>query len=122
MQAFILAIVFLALLSGSRAFTSRGLLSVRKTSTSKSVIYSEVPEPSGEKSKGFGAVKKVEQKVEEKDAGTTTYEAQAKRGVPEYNIFLRPQNGTDAEWVPVGSMVISESSAVISLAFWFDDY
>eukprot|EP01038_Epipyxis_sp_PR26KG_P009618 gene9618-12952_t len=30
----------------------------------------------------------------------------AKRGVPEYNIFLRPTNGTDGEWVPVGSMTI----------------
>jgi hypothetical protein len=36
----------------------------------------------------------------EKDVGTMTYEAQAKRGIPEYNIFMRPQNGTEGEWVP----------------------
>ena len=33
--------------------------------------------------------------VEEKDEGTKTYESMAKRGVPEYNIFLRPANGTE---------------------------
>lgn len=31
---------------------------------------------------------------------------------PEYNIFLRPQNGTDAEWVPVGSMVWNSTAFV----------
>lgn len=60
-------------------------------------------------SKGFGAIKprlEIVAAEEEKDAGTKTYEIQAKRGVPEYNIFLRPVNGTEQEWTPVGSMVI----------------
>lgn len=81
------------------------------------VLYSEpeVPAapaaPAAPASKGFGAAKaKVDPSVAaevEKDAGTKTYEIQAKRGVPEYNIFLRPVNGTEVEWVPVGSMVRS---------------
>lgn len=54
--------------------------------------------------KGFG---KPKPKVEvEKDAGTLQYEKQAGRGVPEYNIFLRPSGGSEVEWVPVGSMTI----------------
>eukprot|EP01041_Mallomonas_annulata_P014903 gene14903-31643_t len=62
------------------------------------------PEP---KSKGFGSAKaKPAAVVVEKDAGTMTYEKQAKRGVPEYNIFLRPSNGTEGEWIPAGSMTI----------------
>ena len=39
---------------------------------------------------------------EEKDAGTKTYEAMAKRGVPEYSIFLRPMNGSEEgkqDWI-----------------------
>ena len=58
--------------------------------------------------KGFGAPKApaADKAAAEKDAGTKTYENMAKRGVPEYNIFLRPINGTDADWVPVGSMTI----------------
>ena len=81
------------------------------------VLYStpEVPPPvaaavpAAPATKGFGAAKvKVDPAVAaeaEKDAGTKTYDIQAKRGVPEYNIFLRPVNGTEVEWVPVGSMV-----------------
>lgn len=55
--------------------------------------------------------------MEEKDAGTLTYEKQAKRGVPEYNIFLRPLNGTEAEWVPVGSMTIPRDTSVSKAVF-----
>jgi len=67
--------------------------------------------------KGFG--KPVEKKVElvEVDAGTRTYQSQAKRGVPEYNIFLRPQNGSEAEWVPVGSMTIPRDTTVGKAVF-----
>jgi len=57
-------------------------------------------------SKGFAAPKPKVVVETDKDAGTLTYENQAKRGVPEYNIFLRPTNGTNEEWVPVGSMTI----------------
>lgn len=62
------------------------------------------------KGKGFGKVEEV--KKEEKDIGTITYERQAKRGVPEYNIFFRPRNGTEAEWLPVGSMTIPRDQKV----------
>lgn len=68
-------------------------------------------------SKGFGKVKAIEEKIEEKDAGTKTYESQAKRGVPEYNIFLRPVNGTEEEWVPVGSMTIPRDTKVSKAVF-----
>ena len=56
--------------------------------------------------KGFGKEKVFEKGPEpEPEKGTKTYDLQAKRGVPEYNIFIRPTNGTDVEWIPVGSMV-----------------
>jgi hypothetical protein len=63
-------------------------------------------------SKGFGKVKAKTEEIIEKDDGTKTYESQAKRGVPEYNIFLRPTNGTEEEWVPVGSMTIPRDTKV----------
>ena len=69
------------------------------------------------KSKGFGSAKKVESPIIDKDIGTKTYENQAKRGVPEYNIFLRPANGTEVEWVPVGSMTIPRDTAVSKAVF-----
>ena len=64
-----------------------------------------VPVPA---TKGFGApLKKAPTKEEEpKDEGTLKYERDQKRGVPEYNIFMRPTNGTEETWVPVGSMTI----------------
>jgi len=59
-------------------------------------------------SKGFGkkVEKNVDEEVEVKDAGTLKYERDSKRGVPEYNIFMRPANGEKEDWVPVGSMTI----------------
>jgi hypothetical protein len=63
--------------------------------------------------KGFGKPKSAsENKNIEEDIGSVTYEKQAKRGVPEYNIFLRPNNGTEVEWIPVGSMTISRDTKV----------
>lgn len=63
------------------------------------------------KKKGFGKV--VEKpKKKEKDIGVITYEQQTARGVPEYNIFIRPVNGTDSEWVSVGSMTIPRDRKV----------
>ena len=59
--------------------------------------------------KGFGTPKTAPEEADasgEKDAGTKTYEAQQKRGIPEYNIFIRTRGGGDEEWVPVGSMTI----------------
>lgn len=101
--------------SYSRVLTHRNLIS-------KASLYSTEPNPAPEnavvpKTKGFGAPKKVESPVEEKDAGTKTYEKQAKRGVPEYNIFLRPTNGTDGDWVPVGSMTIPRDTTVAKAVF-----
>ena len=67
-------------------------------------------------SKGFGkakaAVKSDGDEPAEISAGDRTYLSQAKRGVPEYNIFIRPKNGTDEEWVPVGSMTIPRDTPV----------
>ena len=78
--------------------------------------------PSAPVSKGFGAPKKnKEAKEEVKDAGTMTYEAQQKRGVPEYNIFLRPSNGTEVEWVPVGSMTIPRDTKISKAVFEVED-
>lgn len=76
------------------------------STTRMNSLLSSTPDDSTPTTKGFGAPKqKVVVTEEEKDAGTKTYEAQSKRGVPEYNIFMRPLNGTEGEWVPVGSMV-----------------
>lgn len=97
------------------AFLSPRLFSI-KLSDSQITPPSE-PVPSDEpKSKGFGkpAPKKVE---EEKDIGTEVYERQAKRGVPEYNIFLRPNNGSETDWVPVGSMTIPRDTPVSKAVF-----
>ena len=66
--------------------------------------------------KGFG-VPKQENISLQKDAGTITYESQAKRGVPEYNIFLRPSNGTDEEWVAVGPMTIPRNVNIASAVY-----
>jgi hypothetical protein len=72
------------------------------STNNENIVPSSTPEPT---KKGFGKVQvKVEPEVI-KDAGTVSYEAQAKRGVPEYSIFIRPTNGTETEWIPVGSMV-----------------
>jgi hypothetical protein len=67
-----------------------------------------VPEkPASPAKKGFGKVPEpAPVKEAEVDAGTKTYEMQAKRGVPEYNIFIRPANGSETDWIPVGSMTI----------------
>ena len=94
---------------------------------SRLIAYAEVgssdtsPEDSGVKSKGFGSPKKAEVAIIEKDIGTKTYENQAKRGVPEYNIFLRPANGTEVEWVPVGSMTIPRDTSVSKAVFEVED-
>lgn len=72
--------------------------------------------PSAPASKGFGKAKAVEkadgEDVVEMSAGDKTYASQAKRGVPEYNIFIRPKDGGEEEWVPVGSMTIPRDTPV----------
>ena len=112
MRVSFVALLSLASIGLSFSFSRMGLN--RVSIVRNQVLYSEpeVPAPAAPSepvSKGFGAAKsKVDASVAaeaEKDAGTKTYEIQAKRGVPEYNIFLRPVNGTEVEWVPVGSMV-----------------
>ena len=55
-------------------------------------LFCEVSDssPAPDATKGFG--KPLEKKSDEpveKDAGTMTYEAQQRRGIPEYNIFMR---------------------------------
>lgn len=105
--------------------------------TSNSAIYSsnensqvEPSEAAVEKSssgKGFGKPKVVEKVPEsEPEVGTKTYDLQAKRGVPEYNIFIRPTNSTDIEWIPVGSMVcntvVNIDITLILLGYYIIDY
>ena len=78
-------------------------------------LYSE------NETKGFGAPKPKTNDNSvgsvEKDAGTMTYEAQQKRGVPEYNIFMRTTGGGDEEWIPVGSMTIPRDTPVARAIF-----
>jgi hypothetical protein len=62
-------------------------------------------ESSAIKTKGFG--KPIPKEIKPKDVNAELYDKQAKKGVPEYNIFLRPMNGSDTEWLPVGSMTIA---------------
>lgn len=104
----LLALLLAALLGLTQGFALTGRTAVQRQGGVR--LYSEAPVPP---TKGFGkpVEKKVEQ-AEEPDAGTRTYQAQAKRGVPEYNIFLRPGNGTETEWVPVGSMTIPRDTPV----------
>jgi Family of unknown function (DUF6523) len=113
------ALLSLASIGLSFSFSRMGLN--RISAVRNQVLYSEPAAPAAPDAtpatpatKGFGAAKtKVDVEAEvEKDAGTKTYEIQAKRGVPEYNIFLRPVNGTEVEWVPVGSMVRTSQSYV----------
>eukprot|EP01031_Cornospumella_fuschlensis_P026330 gene26330-31807_t len=73
-------------------------------------------DPSKPARKGFGKPPPPKPVVE-KDLGTRTYEQQAQRGVPEYSIFLRPVNGTDEEWLPVGSMTVPRTSSVDTAIF-----
>lgn len=106
-------------LSSSSAFvTSSRYLGVCKAFSSSSFTSSSIvrmseesatppatPEPpKAPASKGFG--KKVEKVVEEevKDAGTLKYERDMKRGVPEFNIFMRPANGEKEDWVSHGAL------------------
>ena len=88
--------------TSQKSFLSRTKYTTLSSTNNENIVPSSTPEPT---KKGFGKVQvKVEPEVI-KDAGTVSYEAQAKRGVPEYSIFIRPTNGTETEWIPVGSMV-----------------
>ena len=114
-------IVFVVVCATSSAFVltnrrtiTRGLVRVHSTPEGDAAA----PAPA---SKGFGTVKPKVEIEEQKDAGTMTYEAQAKRGVPEYNIFLRPTNGSEAEWTPVGSMTIPRDTGVAKAVFEVED-
>lgn len=126
MKTIVAALLLLA--SSVCAFQRLPVQSMIKNS--RVVVYSE--SPAGEapaaveapKSKGFGAPQKSSSEKKEdvvKDAATLTYEAQSKRGVPEYNIFLRPLNGSDTEWVPVGSMTIPRDTKVSKAVFEVED-
>ena len=87
-------------------FPGKNSLGIRRSLIFERYAESDSPKKL-ENSKGFGAPK-AKPIVEEapKDTGTVTYELQSKRGVPEYSIFLRPSNGSETEWLPVGSMTI----------------
>lgn len=102
------------------AFLSRAMHTRALYATEDSESNAEVTTSSGNEAvkthKGFGPPPKKKEE-EPKDIGTLTYEKQAKRGVPEYNIFIRPTNGSEAEWVPVGSMTIARDSSVSQAIF-----
>ena len=105
------------------ATSSAFVLTNQRTITRALVRVQSTPEgdTAAPVSKGFGTVKPKVEIEEQKDAGTMTYESQAKRGVPEYNIFLRPTNGSEAEWTPVGSMTIPRDTGVAKAVFEVED-
>lgn len=119
----LLFIVSLFLVPKTTAFGLSSRLSTRQVASNSRLYLTTPPAETNEppavtQSKGFGTKKAPkETEVVEKDAGTKTYESQAKRGVPEYNIWLRPINGSDAEWVPVGSMTIPRNVQVEKAVF-----
>jgi hypothetical protein len=88
-----------------------------EVASSEDVAVSGASKPISSRGKGFGKVQEPVKVEEEKDIGTLTYERQAKRGVPEYNIFLRPVNGSEAEWLPVGSMTVPRDRSVSVAVF-----
>ena len=101
---FLCCVVLTHSFTSHKSFLSRTRSSLYSSSNDNNNVVP--PSPTSEPTKkGFGKVQvKVEPEVI-KDAGTISYESQAKRGVPEYSIFIRPTNGTETEWIPVGSMV-----------------
>lgn len=116
--------VFILLVSISNVSSFHKYSSVYARSIAVTSLKSTAPTPSpipsnDNVSKGFGKAKEVvnADSEAEKDLGTKTYENQAKRGVPEYNIFLRPLNGTETDWVPVGSMTIPRDTAVAKAVY-----
>ena len=110
-----LTLVFLILLSSIIALSA---FRISSNSRYRKVVVVRSEESSSDApTKGFGKVKAKVDEIVEKDDGTKTYESQAKRGVPEYNIFLRPVNGTEEEWVPVGSMTIPRDTKVAKAVF-----
>lgn len=106
------------LLSGSsRLFKQSFKLSAEEDS-SNSLVGSDPLQNEPPRTKGFGKAKQKEPKPEiEKDIGSITYDNQAKKGVPEYNIFLRPSNGTETEWIPVGSMTIPRDVSIAKAVY-----
>ena len=108
-----IVILFSLLASGLSfsAFKAQHVRLITRYMSDADAVPSETPSPaidskSPSSKKGFGTVKPKAEDINEKDAGTLMYEKQAKRGVPEYNIFMKPANGTEGEWIPVGSMTI----------------
>ena len=86
------------------------------------VVASETAPVAVETGKGFGTKKVVEATEEVEDsAGDRTYASQAKRGVPEYNVFIRTEGGGDEEWVPVGSMTIPRDTLPSKAIFEVED-
>ena len=99
-----LAIFFVSLLDLASAFAPGSRFLVSSFVRSSVIRMSEEPPAApaaavAPASKGFGKkTEKVEEEVV-KDEGTKKYERDSKRGVPEYNIFMRPANGEKEDWV-----------------------
>lgn len=115
--ALVLSMILVLMVQNAVSFSTMARLQ-RASRLAMSDSEGEAPvaaTPDAPATKGFGKVKEIA--PIEKDAGTRTYEKQAKRGVPEYNVFLRPTNGTEMEWVPVGSMTIPRDTKVGTAVF-----
>ena len=103
-----LAIFFVSLLDLASAFAPGSRFLVSSFVRSSVIRMSEEPPAApaaaaAPASKGFGKkTEKVEEEVV-KDEGTKKYERDSKRGVPEYNIFMRPANGEKEDWVSHGT-------------------
>ena len=88
-MSFLLIILLISLVSiSSYTIISQRIIKSNRFTEVRSTEENRITEAAI--SKGFGKIKAKDEVIEEKDAGTKTYETQAKRGVPEYNIFLRP--------------------------------
>ncbi|KAA8492411.1 hypothetical protein FVE85_7918 [Porphyridium purpureum] len=69
--------------------------------------------PSGEEWKGFGEPPKTREKSKgqlEREAAAQKYEKMQSSGMPEYNVWIRPQD--DKNWYPVGSLAVDRSSKI----------
>lgn len=124
LTALILVLVALACTNAFRPMSRRAFLGLKlRMSDETPAFVPDAVEADVPASKGFGSKKAVvsdDGEVEE-TAGDRTYASQAKRGVPEYNIFIKTAGGGEEEWVPVGSMTIPRDVTVSKAVFEVED-
>lgn len=119
LKMYISILLLLLCLCQTLSFKQMNTRYLFKTAVNSEVTPAAGDDTSAPATKGFGApLKKNPAQVEEpKDAGTLKYERDQKRGVPEYNIFMRPTNGTEETWVPVGSMTIPRDTSPVQAIY-----